>query len=74
MMRGVRASRIAWTARANGPRSGSGRRRCHSRGARNASGTSSASACTSSGSAIVTAPVSAGSVSTRMAASAIEYS
>ncbi len=42
---------------------------CHTRLAKSSSGQSSASACTSWGRAIVTAPVSAGSVSTRMAAS-----
>ena len=40
------------------------------RGSRNASGTSNASVWTSSGMASVTAPVSAGSVSTRIASSA----
>ena len=48
--------------------SGRGRRRCQTFGAKKASGQSKASACTSCGSEIVTAPVSAGSVSTRIAA------
>lgn len=73
-MTGRFACRIAATARSSGPVSGSGRRMCHSRGCRNATGTSSCSACTSSGRAIVTAPVSAGSVRTRIAWSAIEKS
>ena len=40
---------------------------CHTRFANNSSGQSWASACTSCGSARVTAPVSAGSLSTRIA-------
>ena len=42
---------------------------CHTRLANNSSGQSWASACTSCGNANVTAPVSAGSVSTRIAPS-----
>ena len=42
---------------------------CQTRFANSSSGQSNASACTSCGSAIVTAPVSAWSVSTRIAAS-----
>ena len=54
------------------PASGRGRRICHSRSAKNSSGTSSTSACTSSGKQIVTAPVSTGSVSTRIACNIAE--
>ncbi len=50
--------------------SGAGRRTDHTRSVKNSSGQSYASACTSCGRARVTAPVSAGSVSTRMAFSA----
>ena len=49
--------------------SGTGRRTRHTRCSNSSSGKSNASACTSCGSASVTAPVSAGSVSTRIAAS-----
>ncbi len=48
-------------------RSGSGRATCQVRSANSDSGQSNASACTSCGSAMVAAPVSTGSVSTRIA-------
>ncbi len=65
MISGLLAARIASTARRMSSSSASGRRIRHSRSARNSSGTSNASAWTSCGSEMVTAPVSAGSVSTR---------
>ena len=67
---GRRAPRISSTARASASGAGGWRYTVHTRGSRNASGTSNASACTSSGIASVTAPVSAGSVRTRIASSA----
>ena len=63
------AERSTDTARANASGSGTGRGTCHTRGANSSSGQSYAWACTSCGSAMVTAPVSAGSVSTRAAPS-----
>ena len=64
------------SAAASASRSGSagGRRTCQTRRAKNSSGQSNASACTSWGSESVTVPVSAGSVSTRIAASADDSS
>ena len=56
-------------ARASTTGSGTGRGTCQTRGANSSAGQSRASACTSCGSARVTAPVPAGSVSTRMAPS-----
>jgi hypothetical protein len=66
---GRRAARIAPTARVTAAGSGTGLAMCHTRGANSWPGQSYASACTSWGSASVTAPVSAGSVSTRIARS-----
>ena len=66
---GARAPRSSAAASASGAGSGSGRRTCQTRRSNSSSGQSNASACTSWGSASVTAPVSAGSVSTRIAAS-----
>ena len=57
------------TARASAAASGAGRPMCQTRGRNSATGQSNASACTSCGRQIVTAPVSAGSVSTRIAPS-----
>ena len=68
-IRGRRAPRISAAASASTSGSGSGRRTRHTRLANSSSGKSWASACTSCGSASVTAPVCAGSVSTRIAAS-----
>lgn len=64
---GRRASRIAVTAVASSEASAAGRRTVQVRSWKNSSGQSYASACTSCGSASVTAPVSTGSVSTRIA-------
>src|SRR6185436_83421 len=66
---GRRADRITSTARASAAGSGTGRATCQTRSANSSSGQSYACACTSCGSAIVAAPVSAGSVSTRIAPS-----
>jgi hypothetical protein len=57
----------ASTARASAAASGSGRPTCQVRSANSSTGQSKASACTSCGKHSVTAPVSAGSVSTRIA-------
>ncbi len=67
---GRSADRIASTAAVSSTGSGAGRRTDHTRSAKNSSGQSYASACTSWGRASVTAPVSAGSASTRIAWSA----
>ena len=69
MISGRLAARILATARSRAAFSTAGRRTCHTRLRKNSSGQSKASACTSWGMAMVTAPVSAGSVSTRMALS-----
>ena len=61
-------------ASATSTASGSGRATRHVRGAKSSSGQSCASACTSCGSEIVTAPVSTGSVSTRIAPSSADGS
>ena len=61
--------RISSAAAARTSGSGSGRRTRQTRRSNSSSANSNASACTSCGSASVTAPVSAGSVSTRIAAS-----
>ena len=66
---GARADRSTSAARASAAGSGTGRGTCQTRGRNSSVGQSYASACTSCGSASVTAPVSAGSVSTRIAAS-----
>ena len=66
---GLRADRSTATARASAAGSGTGRGMCQTRLANSSSGQSNASAWTSWGRATVTAPVSAWSVSTRMAAS-----
>ena len=57
-----------------GAGSGSGRATCQTRLANSSTGQSYASACTSCGKQTVTAPVSAGSVSTRIAASSADGS
>ncbi len=64
---GRRAPRIRAAAPATAPASGTGRRTVQTRSRNISSGKSYASACTSCGSASVTAPVSTGSVSTRIA-------
>ena len=66
---GLRADRMISAARAITERSGSGRATCQVRSANSDSGQSNASACTSCGIATVAAPVSTGSVSTRIAPS-----
>ena len=66
-MKGCLDLAIALAAILERPISGRGLRICHSRSAKNSSGTSIVSAWTSSGRQIVTAPVSAGSVNTRIA-------
>ncbi len=73
-MTGRSAVLISSAARASAARSGRGLGMCQTRSANSSSGQSHASACTSCGSASVTAPVSAGSVSTRMAASSADGS
>ena len=73
-MRGRAAEPITRAARASAAGSGTGRGTCQTRGANSSPGQSKASVCTSCGRAIVTAPVSAGSVSTRMAASSADGS
>ena len=73
-MSGRRAERITCAARATAAWSGGVRGTGQIRSRNSSSGQSCASACTSCGSARVTAPVSAGSVSTRMAASSAEGS
>ena len=60
---------ISAAARASAPGAGGRRQIVHTRCSRNSAGHSNASVCTSWGSASVTAPVSAGSVSTRIASS-----
>ena len=67
---GRRAERSSSAASASRSGSAGGRATCQTRRAKNASGQSNASAWTSCGSESVTAPVAAGSVSTRIAASA----
>ncbi|MGX1479321.1 UNVERIFIED_CONTAM: hypothetical protein RKD50_008129 [Streptomyces canus] len=69
-MSGFLAVRSSRAARSTAAVSGTGRPTCHTRRRKNSSGQSYASACTSCGSARVTAPVSTGSVRTRIAASA----
>ena len=71
-MSGRFAARMTSAARATATGSGSGRPTCHTRRANSSSGQSNASACTSCGIAMVTAPVSAGSVRTRIAASSAD--
>ncbi len=71
---GRRADRISATARPSAAGSGSGRGTGQTRSRNSSAGQSCASAWTSWGKASVTAPVSAGSVSTRMAASIAEGS
>jgi hypothetical protein len=66
---GFADARIAAAARSNAAGSGVGRATCQTRLANSSSGQSCASACTSCGSARVTAPVSTGSASTRIAPS-----
>ena len=63
---GLRAPRMASTARWNETSSGCPRRISHTRLRNNSSGYSYASACTSCGSASVTAPQSLGEVNTRI--------
>ena len=65
----MRAERSTSTARLRADGSGWGRGMNQTRSVKSSSGQSWASACTSCGSARVTAPVSAGSVRTRIAAS-----
>ncbi len=60
---------MAVTARARAAGSGAGRATCQTRLPKSFVGKSYASACTSCGRQMVTAPVSAGSVRTRIAAS-----
>ena len=67
MMRGRLAALMRATARSRAAGSGTGRRTCHTRLRNSSTGQSKTSAWTSWGMAMVTAPVSAGSVSTRMA-------
>jgi hypothetical protein len=67
---GRRAARTSSAARATASGAGGRRQIVHTRDSMNDSGTSKASVWRSSGSASVTAPVSAGSLSTRMASSA----
>ncbi len=74
MTSGLRADRSTATARSSAAGSGSGRGTYQVRSVKSSSGQSWASACTSCGSASVTAPVSAGSVSTRIAASSADGS
>ena len=72
MMSGALADATTRATSASTEASARGRRMCHSRSAKNSSGTSMISACTSSGRQIVTAPVSTGSVSTRIAPKSAE--
>jgi hypothetical protein len=65
---------MSWTARISATVSGTGRGICQTRPANSSAGQSQASAWTSAGSASVTAPVCAGSVRTRVAASSAEGS
>ena len=74
MTSGLRALRSTSTARPSAAGSGRGRGTNQVRSVKRSSGQSWASACTSCGSARVTAPVSAGSVSTRIAASSADGS
>ena len=74
MISGRRAVLITASARSRAAGSGTGRATCQTRGANRAAGQSQASACTSWGRARVTAPVCAGSVSTRIAPSSAEGS
>ncbi|GAQ68197.1 hypothetical protein SsS58_08656 [Streptomyces scabiei] len=67
---GFLALRSNAAARSTAAGSGTGRPTCHTRRRKKETGQSWASACTSCGSARVTAPVSTGSVSTRIAARA----
>ena len=71
---GLRAPRSSAAASASASGSGTGRRTRQTRRSKNASGQSNASACTSWGRESTTAPVSAESVSTRMAAGALDSS
>ncbi len=73
-MSGRCADRITSAARATAAGSGGVRGTCQTRSRNSSAGQSYASACTSCGSARVTAPVSAGSVSTRIAASSADGS
>ena len=74
MTSGRRAERSTSTARPSAAGSGTGRGTNQVRSVKNSCGQSWASACTSCGRARVTAPVSAGSVSTRIAASSADGS
>ena len=74
MTSGLRAFASTSTARLSAEGSGRGRGTYQVRSVKRSSGQSWASACTSCGSARVTAPVSAGSVSTRIAASSADGS
>ncbi len=67
MINGARLERIASTARAIAVASPRGLAIVQTRGSKNCAGYSNASVCVSCGKASVTAPVSAGEVSTRMA-------
>ena len=74
MISGRRADLMTSAARSIATGSGTGRATCQTRLANRASGKSYASACTSCGRQSVTAPVSTGSVSTRIAASSDDAS